>query len=435
MPASQSSRNFLRKIVLPTSAVLIGLEVTTELPSKGRSSKFYHRLADEYITPAMRRYLNPELAHDCAIGLSKYTGLTPRHRPSSLEQELNSTKIQLFPHQEGASKSYSLTLDHPVGLAAGFDKHGEIIRPMFDLGFASVEIGTVTPQPQPGNPSPRMFRLIQDHGIINRYGFNSVGATQVERNLQQYYEKGRHPSGVLGVNIGKNKTTQDARQDYTENIQKLLPYADYITINISSPNTEGLRNLQQATELRELLMACIEARNQSTKNGSPKKPLFVKLAPDLSNEELQDIVGVIYDLAGSKNSESIGLIVSNTTKARPLELLSRINEEGGLSGRPLKEKSTEMIRQLYRLLILQEKKGTKVPSIPIIGVGGIESGKDVLEKLKAGASAVQLYSSMIYQGPGVVSRIRDELAAVILEEHRGGMSTQIQDLIGLDHRP
>ncbi len=325
-------------------------------------------------------------------------GWSPKHRPSALEQQLR-VSSQLF----------GLTFNNPIGLAAGFDKHGTVVQPMLDLGFGFVEIGTVTPQAQPGNPKPRMFRLTEDRALINRYGFNSVGAEQVAENLAQSIQPGT--KGIVGVNVGKNKTTEHAVDDYVQGIRILGPLADYLVINISSPNTPGLRDLQHKDALQPLLEACLSARDALAR----RVPLLVKLAPDLSDDEITQVAQLCLQL------QVDGLIVSNTTNVRPDDLLSyHRGELGGLSGAPLKDKSTHCIRQVY---------AATNGELPIIGVGGIESGKDVYEKLSAGASLVQVYSPLVYHGPGLVSRLRHELAEHMLQNGY----RDISQVIGLDH--
>ena len=357
-----------------------------------------------------------------------------------------------------------------------------------------VEVGSVTPLPQPGNPRPRMFRLTEDRAVINRYGFNSTGLDAVEHNLREFVEQrdavvrndrneneltpfgsssssssrpslavlwkqitatdeadenddntrkalqvaktlasyavslvpmpslNRRPksttsSGLLGVNLGKNKTSTDEVDDYIRGIRQLGPYADYLVVNISSPNTPGLRGLQRREPLRRLLDATVAERNAllppTNKSGIP--PLLVKIAPDVTDRELEDIAAVVQE-AGVE-----GVIVSNTSTSRPASLMSSHKREGGgLSGAPIRQMSTECIRKLYALTD---------GSVPIIGVGGVGSGHDAYEKLKAGASLVEIYSMMVYEGPGCVSRIRSELADLMVQNgHR-----RLEDVVGLDH--
>jgi dihydroorotate dehydrogenase len=453
----------IRKVTVRTvvgGAVTLGVvEYTTHLPSQGKSSALYHQVSDTVLTPLMRTYLDPEVAHSLALELTQ-RGLAPRHRPSSLEQRLDVKSVLAIP-MDGETNSSSLVFPNPIGLAAGFDKDGQAIQALLDMGFGSVEIGTVTPQPQPGNPKPRMFRLADDLGIINRYGFNSKGADIVENNLrafrqaqaqatqqnsttnnkQQQHQQSmllslfytlfpppKPAQGLLGINIGKNKITEDAKIDYVHNILQLGPYADYLVINISSPNTPNLRDLQKPEALRELVQACLDARTQlellnnnnnndnqgKNKNKKPVPPLFVKLSPDLTPEELESMIPVLRQVDG--------VVVTNTTNQRPDELISKqhVHEIGGLSGAPIKDKSTEMIRSLYKAMD---------GNVFIVGVGGVGSGEDAYEKLKAGASVVQIYSMMVYQGPGCVSKIRHDLA-VIMEE-RGHKS--LEDVVGRDH--
>lgn len=434
----------VRRTVVRTAvtgvAVVGAVEVTTHLPSQGRSSEFYHYLCDNVALPILRKALNPERAHQVGLELAQ-RGLAPTFRPSAAEQSLAQISSRPF------SKNSSLVFENCIGLAAGFDKDGVAIQPMMDMGFGFVEIGSVTPLPQPGNPKPRMFRLTPEKGVINRYGFNSQGADAVAKNLKDYrhptprnepdhaaneslhktvhvigdatksllsiFRKPKAPTkGVLGVNLGKNKTSEDEIADYQVGIEKLGPYADYLVINVSSPNTPGLRDLQQPQKLRRLLTAALQARDNLAQ---PNVPLLVKLAPDLTQEELQDIAQAVMECGVD------GLIVCNTTMSRPSSVTSsERNEAGGLSGAPLKEISTECIRTLYALTD---------GNIPIIGVGGVSSGADAYEKLKAGASLVQIYSCMVYEGPGVVSRIRQELAELMIQNGQ----RRIEDVVGLDH--
>jgi dihydroorotate dehydrogenase len=415
--------------------IVIGtIEVATHLPSQGRSSYFYHTLADEWIVPAMRRVLGPEAAHKMALNLAI---LAPTHRPSAREQQLN-VVVRLW-----GNKIFS----NPVGLAAGYDKDATAITPLMGMGFGFVEVGSVCLKAQPGSPSPRMFRLTEDEAIINRYGFNSMGADAVEESLKEYRRSlnpleskkdttewweqiynflwstvGQQQIGLLGINLGKNKTSTTPLEDYQMLIHQLGPYADYLVINVSSPNTPGLRDLQNTTSLEGLLRGCQEACQElAEKQGGKQQPalappLLVKLSPDLTDSELEDIAAVLMKL------DIDGIILTNTTTTRPTSLISLNKaEQGGLSGQPLKDRSTECIRILYRYT-----EGT----IPIIGVGGISSGKDAYEKLRAGASLVQVYSGMIYKGPGMVSKIRDEVAELMLQN---GQRDLQKDVIGIDH--
>lgn len=295
---------------------------------------------------------------------------------------------------------FGLKFKNPVGLAAGFDKNGEMMGEMANLGFGFVEIGTVTPLPQPGNPKPRMFRLKDDEALINRMGFNNLGVDVVAERIRNYRQlafRTSHPaprtSLVIGGNIGKNKNTpnEDAINDYVKCFDRLFAEVDYFAVNVSSPNTPGLRALQEKEPLKKLLQT-LQQRN--LQNGI-SRPILLKIAPDLSNEQLDDIVEITIE------SGIAGVIATNTTISREgLNSQKNKNETGGLSGKPLTHRSTEVIRYL------SEKSGK---AFPIIGVGGIHSAQDALEKLNAGASLVQLYTGFIYEGPGLVDRINRSL--------------------------
>lgn len=282
------------------------------------------------------------------------------------------------------------TAPNPIGLAAGFDKNAEAIEPLFRLGFGLVEIGSVTPRPQPGNPHPRVFRLVQDRGVINRLGFNNEGVDAVERRLAAFRDKGSAP-GLLGVNLGKNKDSPEAAPDYGIGAKRLAPYADYLVINVSSPNTPELRALQSHSELERIIEATREAMSANP------VPLIVKIAPDLKQADKEEIAVAALDEALD------GLIVSNTTVARPTNLVSpQQSETGGLSGRPLRRPSTALLAEMHRLT---EGK------ILLIGTGGVSSPQDVEAKQAAGATLVQLYTGLVYKGPGLPARLVEALAA------------------------
>jgi dihydroorotate dehydrogenase len=305
---------------------------------------------------------------------------------------------------------WGLHFSNPLGLAAGFDKNAEAPDALLKLGFGFVEVGTVTPLPQPGNPKPRLFRLVEDEAIINRMGFNNDGAVMVRTRLARH--KGK--PGILGVNLGKNKTSEDAAADYEKGVVLLAPMAGYLVVNISSPNTPGLRALQGRDALSALLGRTRAALKMSMPDKTP--PLLVKVAPDLEAQDRKDIA----DVALANGID--GLIISNTTITRPQSLRSAWREEtGGLSGAPLFQPSTEILADFYRLT------GGK---LPLIGVGGIASGADAYAKIRAGASLVQLYSAMIYKGPGIVERIKSELYHLL---HRDGFAC-LADAVGADHR-
>lgn len=281
-----------------------------------------------------------------------------------------------------------LSLPNPIGLAAGFDKNAEVPDPLLRLGFGFVETGTVTPLPQPGNPRPRMFRLVEDRAVINRLGFNNHGLDAFVRRLRA--RAGR--PGIVGANVGANKDATDRIADYERGVAAVRDHASYITVNISSPNTPGLRALQSRDALAELIERAMAAR------GSGGPPLFVKVAPDLTDDDVRDIAEVA--LAGGID----GLIVSNTTIARPALHSRHAGEAGGLSGAPLLAPSTQVLRNF---------RAATGGRLPLIGVGGVASGADAYAKIRAGASAVQLYTGLVYGGPGLVGAIKRELAGLL----------------------
>jgi len=297
-------------------------------------------------------------------------------------------------------RALGLDFPNPVGLAAGFDKDAEVPGAMRKLGFGFVECGTVTPRPQVGNPRPRLFRLSEDGAVINRMGFNNRGMAAAAARLAA-----RKRVGIVGINIGANKDSDDRIADYAKTFEMLAPLADYVTVNVSSPNTPGLRGLQNKEELTRLLGTLIEKR------AGQSKPLLLKIAPDLDEHALDDIAAAVTA------SGIEGVIVSNTTIARPVLKSGNAGEAGGLSGKPLFTPSTEKLRQMRRRL---------PGSISLIGVGGISSGADAYEKIRAGASLVQLYTGLVYQGPGLVARIKRELTACLT---RDGFAT-ISDAVG-----
>lgn len=299
-----------------------------------------------------------------------------------------------------------LIFPNPVGLAAGFDKNAEVPDALLRLGFGFTEVGTVTPRPQAGNPKPRLFRLIDDRAIINRMGFNNEGLGNVCARLRARH--GRF--GIVGGNVGANKDSDDRLADYEVGIRSMLGLVDYITVNISSPNTPGLRALQSRAALEDLIARCAEAR------GDNKTPLFLKVAPDLTAADMDDITSVVLD--GIVDA----LIVSNTTIERPADLKSRFaSETGGLSGAPLFAPSTAILRQFA---IRTQGR------LPLIGVGGIASGQDAYAKIRAGASLVQLYSALIYQGPKLVQQIKTDLLNCLKQDG----FTSITQAIGADAR-
>jgi dihydroorotate dehydrogenase len=312
--------------------------------------------------------------------------------------------------------AFGLSFPNPVGLAAGFDKNAEAVDGALGLGFGFVEAGGVTPLPQPGNPRPRVFRLPQDAAVINRYGLNSEGMEAVAARLAR--RKANKASGIVGVNLGANKDSQDRAGDYARLVERLAGLADFLTINISSPNTPGLRDLQAEAALDDLVARSLEARDRAAADGAAKgearrTPVLVKIAPDLSEPELDGIVAVM------RRRGVDGMIVSNTTVARPATLLAAAKAEaGGLSGAPLRAMATRVLAQTA-----QRVQG----AFPLIGVGGVDSAGAALEKIEAGASLVQLYTAMIYKGPGLVGEIRRGLLARL---ERDGLPS-IGALVGL----
>jgi dihydroorotate dehydrogenase len=289
-----------------------------------------------------------------------------------------------------------------VGLAAGFDKNAQAPDAMARFGFGFVECGTVTPRPQAGNPRPRLFRLQEDRAVINRMGFNNDGMAAAARNLAR-----RKGNGIVGINIGANRDSGDRIADYVACFAALAPQADYVAVNVSSPNTPGLRGLQNRDELARLLDRLLAAR------GGGKIPLLLKIAPDLDDQALDDIAAVVLA------SGIEGLIVSNTTVARPALNSIHARETGGLSGQPLFAPSTEILKKMYARL------GAR---IVLVGVGGIASGADAYAKIRAGASLVQLYTALVYGGPGLAARVNHDLAALLAED---GFAS-VADAVGIE---
>lgn len=293
-----------------------------------------------------------------------------------------------------ASRVFGLDFPNPVGLAAGFDKHAEVPDKLIALGFGFVEVGAVTPRPQPGNPKPRAFRLTADEAVINRYGFNSEGLEVVAARMEA-----RPRRGIVGVNLGSNKETTDRAADYEILVRRLAASASFLTANVSSPNTPGLRVMQSRGLFDDLLARVVAARDVACAGGA-RTPVLVKIAPDVSDEDLDDIVAV----ARARGID--GMIVSNTTISRPDSLKEQAlaREAGGLSGKPLFRLSTQVLA----------KCALRVEgAFPLIGVGGIDSGAAAIAKFRAGASLVQLYSALVYKGPGLVGEIKDALSAEI----------------------
>ncbi|KAK3744480.1 hypothetical protein QZH41_012893 [Actinostola sp. cb2023] len=363
------------------------------------------------------------------------------------------------------TRVFGLSFSNPLGLAAGFDKNGIAVDGLLKMGFGFVEVGSITPKRQDGNPHPRVFRLIEDKAVINRYGFNSEGHEQVRQHLQ--YQENNNRQGILGVNLGKNKTSEDAVADYIKGVECFGSMGDYLVINISSPNTPGLRAMQGKEQLTKLIDEVIvyqyvesftykygtESKTSiqpitarkiiaqpirmlghdmvttqhhgtnytvlTARNKLPERPpVMVKIAPDLTPKDKEDIAAVIT----RSHAQIDGIIISNTTVLRPSTLKSKNSKEtGGLSGEPLTKMSTEVIKDMYKLT-----NGT----LPIIGVGGISTGQDAYDKIKAGASLVQLYTALVYHGPPIIKQIKRELTELLRKDGFNSVS----EAVGIDHQ-
>lgn len=327
--------------------------------------------------------MDPEIAHNSAINFLKFCPKT-------------ATVFTLKRDYENlAQKLWDIDFSNPIGMAAGFDKNAEVAATLEKFGFGFVEVGTVTPKAQSGNDKPRIFRLEEDRAIINRLGFNNLGADVFEKNLPKI-------SVPLGINIGKNKDTEDALDDYLPLLERFYEKATYITVNISSPNTKNLRDLQNEDYLDGFLAAIMSKKNQLKNATQKNRPVLLKVAPDLTTEQQEQIAATVI-----KNQVD-GMIISNTTIDRNLNLKSKnALQVGGLSGAPLFQKSNEVLKNFYRFT---EGK------IPLIGVGGIASADDAYEKIKCGASLIQIYSAFIYQGFGLVEKIKKDLHLKLQEE-------------------
>ncbi len=333
--------------------------------------------------------LDPEVAHDLAINSLKIN-ILPKHIFNVEEEEL--LEVSLLGEK----------LPNPIGLAAGFDKSAEVYNSLFKLGYGFVEVGTVTPKRQLGNPKPRVFRLEKDQALINRLGFNNHGSEVVFKRISENL-----PSGFLGINIGPNKETKNKEDDYHLCLSKLSSLAGYLTINISSPNTEGLRDFHNQQQLDSLLFGI----NKIKKDKKIFKPLVLKLSPDINDEEISKILEVIF------KHKIDGIIVSNSTDNNREKLSDpQKDEKGGLSGQPIKDLSTSLIKKFY-----QQTRG----KIQIIGVGGVDSGQSAYEKICAGANAVQLYTGMVYKGPGVVKGMKKELISILKKENLKNISEAV----------
>jgi dihydroorotate dehydrogenase len=337
---------------------------------------------------SLLRFLPPEFAHRATICLVRAAGpLLPRPVPDDPRL---------------AVRAFGCGFSNPLGLAAGFDKDAEVPDAMLKFGFGFVECGTVTPRAQPGNPRPRLFRLRPDRAAVNRMGFNNAGMDAMASRLAR-----RRRKGIVGINIGANKDSADRIADYREAFARLAPFADYIAVNVSSPNTPGLRALQNRDELERLLGTLQEVRSQQ----DPATPLLLKIAPDLADAAIADLAEVALA------SDLDGIIATNTTVERPAFLRARdASEQGGLSGRPLFERSTAVLRAL------RARVGNR---LVLIGVGGIGSGSDAYAKIRAGATLVQLYTALSFEGPRLVGRIKRDLLALLERDGFGDISQAI----------
>ncbi len=325
--------------------------------------------------------VQPEAAHELMLK-SMESGAYPRD--SAVDPPCLATQL------------WGYRFPNPVSIAAGFDKDARVPGAILGLGCGFAEAGTLTPQPQPGNPSPRVFRLVADDALINRLGFNNGGHAAAAKRLSE-----RSQTGIVAVNIGANKDSTDRAGDYVQGLDAFYDVASFFTINISSPNTPGLRDLQAPLALDELLQRVMAARERQVGLGKPSRPIVVKIAPDL---ELRDLDALAAQLAAHRVD---GIAVSNTTLARGPLKDTRASEAGGLSGRPLFERSTIVLARVYK---------ATGGSIPLIGIGGIDSGETALAKIEAGATLVQLYTGLVYQGPGLIGRIKEHLAGVCRRE-------------------
>ncbi len=336
--------------------------------------------------------LDPEVAHDLAIKSLKIN-ILPKSFFGVDNEEILETN--LFNH----------TIPNPIGLAAGFDKSAEVYNSLFKFGYGFIEVGTITPKRQLGNSKPRIFRLEKDKALINRLGFNNHGSEIISKRLSENI-----PEGFLGINIGPNKDTINKADDYYICLSKLARYSGYITINISSPNTEGLRDFHDQDEMEKLL----KGLNEIKKDKKINQPIILKLSPDINDSKISPIIELI------QKYKINGIIISNTTDQNREKLIdSKKLEKGGLSGKPLRKISTKLIKKFYK-----ETKG----KIQIIGVGGIDSGESAFEKISAGATAVQLYTGMVYKGPGIVKNIKTDLIS-ILKKHN---FKNIKNVVGIN---
>ena len=324
--------------------------------------------------------LDPETAHSLAIKSLKFNFI-----PNILDEEKNNPLFK--------TKLFNKEIENPIGMAAGFDKNAEVYNSLFNLGFGFVEVGTVTPLEQYGNPKPRVFRLVEDEALINRLGFNNLGSKNIVDRIKR-----NNPTGLLGINIGPNKDSEDRTNDYIKCLKMFNGVSDYITVNISSPNTEDLRNFHDQKKLDDLLKL-IEKEKRDLNS---KTPIAVKVSPDINDKEIMKISEVLLD------NKIEAAIISNTSDTTRENLQNtQSHQKGGLSGKPIELKSSELIRKFYKVL-----KGR----IKIIGVGGVDSGRSAYQKFLAGADYLQLYTGMVFRGPNIVGLIKKELKEILLKD-------------------
>ncbi len=324
--------------------------------------------------------LDPETAHSLAIKSLKFNFI-----PNILDDEKNNPLFK--------TKLFNKDIENPIGMAAGFDKNAEVYNSLFNLGFGFVEVGTVTPLEQYGNPKPRVFRLVEDEALINRLGFNNLGSRNIVDRIKR-----NNPTGLLGINIGPNKDSEDRKNDYIKCLKIFNGVSDYITVNISSPNTEDLRNFHDQKKLDDLLKLI----EKEKKDLNSKTPIAVKVSPDINDKEIMKISEVLLD------NEIEAAIISNTSDTTRENLQNtQSHQKGGLSGKPIELKSSELIRKFYKVL-----KGR----IKIIGVGGVDSGRSAYQKFLAGADYLQLYTGMVFRGPNIVGLIKKELKEILLKD-------------------
>ena len=324
--------------------------------------------------------LDPETAHNLAIKSLKFNFV-----PNIFDEDKNNPLFR--------TKLFNKELENPIGMAAGFDKNAEVYNSLFKLGFGFVEVGTITPLKQHGNPKPRVFRLVEDEALINRLGFNNLGAKNIFDRIQS-----NRQTGLLGINIGPNKDSENRLQDYIECLKIFHSVADYITINISSPNTEELRSFHEQTKLDELLQEI----NKEKKNLKSEIPIVVKVSPDIEDREIKKISEVLL-------SNNINVVIISNSSDSTRDNLTNIqkHQKGGLSGKPIEQKSNKLINEFYKIL-----RGR----IDIIGVGGIDSGKSAYEKFIAGANYIQLYTGMVFKGPNIVNMMKKELKDLLIKD-------------------